>query len=68
VNLIYIERLNRLTERIIAVRAEKEERERKGPHPRVGAWRHQYNLTRLEALAVKLETQRRALFRPDGPR
>ncbi len=61
-NLLYIARVNRLTEKIISLRSELKRRQGQPPHPRVGAWRHQYNIDHLRFKAEMLEKKRLALL------
>ncbi len=61
-NLVFIERMNRLSEKIILLREEAERRKKQKPHPKVGQWRHEYNIEALEAQASSLERRRMALI------
>lgn len=61
-NLRYIERVNRITEKIVELRLELRERERGQPNRYVGGWRHQYNIDLLRARVEYLEQRRLALF------
>lgn len=61
-NLIFIERMNSLTAKIIELRQEAEERRRRPPHPKHGARRHAFFVTTLENKAEYLEKQRLALL------
>ncbi len=63
-NLLYIENMNRLTDKIIQLRSKADERARRPAHPRVGAWRHQMNVERLRLEAEHLEKKRMLLLKP----
>ncbi len=66
-NLLYVERMNKLTQQIVEVRREARLRAAKPPHPRVGAWRHEMNVERLKLRAEFLEKKRLLLLRGGAP-
>lgn len=62
VGLLVIERMNTITLKRAALLAELQRREAGPVHPRVGAWRHEYNLEGLRLKIASLERQRAAIL------
>lgn len=56
--LLEIERLNAITMKRIELIQEYEKRSAQPPHPRVGVWRHNYNLTALASRITLLDVRR----------
>ena len=58
IGLIQIERINKITLKLIELREERHQRSISKPHPRVGKWKHELSLAILDA-KIKAFEQRR---------
>jgi hypothetical protein len=67
VGLLVVERMNAITMKRAALIAELQRREGAPPHPKVGAWRHEYNLEGLRLRIALLERRRMLMFERETP-